>query len=117
MTIGSDDGETQVQKEPNNKSTSSTMIASALAGSLARIPVHPIDTIKAKLQVLGWKSPDALIAGSSTSTSNASYRALPLMKQVLRTEGVRGIYKGLGKITFHYVCEVNTGGLMFDEQV
>ena len=83
---------------PDSKSTSSTLIASALAGSLARIPVHPIDTIKAKLQVLGWKSPDAVISSSSTGGST-SYRALPLAKQVLKTEGIRGVYKGLGKLS------------------
>ena len=35
----------------NKESIYNTMIASSLSGMLSRIPLHPIDTIKAKLQV------------------------------------------------------------------
>jgi hypothetical protein len=65
-----------------------TLAASASANSLARIPCHPIDTIKAKLQVQG----KATGLGSSSVTGGP----LSAARTVLRTEGVGGLYSGIG---------------------
>jgi hypothetical protein len=61
-----------------------TMLASALSGALARIPMHPMDTVKAKLQV----------------ATKGQYRGVAhALQHTLRHEGVRGLYRGFG-ITF-----------------
>lgn len=52
----------------------------------ARIPCHPLDTCKAKLQV-GWRS----------SGGGSGLRAL--LGHLLRTEGLRGLYRGMGTPT------------------
>lgn len=62
-----------------------TLAASASANSLARIPCHPIDTIKSKLQVQGKGA-----AGS------ASGGPLAVVRGVLKTEGIGGLYSGIG---------------------
>jgi len=60
-----------------------TVYASAMAGVIGRTPVHPLDTCKARLQV-------------QTSASGATaYRGmLHAARQILATEGWRGLYRG-----------------------
>jgi hypothetical protein len=54
------------------------LCASATAGALARIPLHPVDTIKCKLQTLPTQSGWALL------------------RSTWRAEGIRGLFPGLG---------------------
>lgn len=54
------------------------MLASATASMLSRIPCHPLDTIKAKLQV------------------GARGGLWGVLRHTLRTEGLRGLYRGFG---------------------
>lgn len=64
-----------------------TMLGSATAGMLARIPCHPIDTAKARLQV-------------QTTQAATSYRhAGHALVAIARSEGLAGLYRGFG-ITF-----------------
>lgn len=55
-----------------------TMLAGVISGSMARIPMHPIDTIKAKLQV-------------ETSSRVEFFKTL---RTTFRMEGVPGLYRG-----------------------
>lgn len=75
-----------------------TLAASASANSLARFPCHPIDTIKAKLQVQG-----------KVSNANATRAGGPIsaLRTVVRAEGVGGLYSGIG-ITILGVCLAQT---------
>jgi hypothetical protein len=74
---------------PNNIDTS-TMIAGAIAGSLARVPTHPLDTLKAR-----WQS-----VLTTTSNANSSYnqklgsRLVNSLIQIYQIEGLRGLYRG-----------------------
>jgi len=52
------------------------LLASALAGSLARIPTHPLDTLKARM-----------MASKGSTLRN-------VLNDTLKTEGVRGLYRG-----------------------
>lgn len=56
-----------------------TMVAGALAGSLARIPTHPLDTMKSRMM-------------ASRGASSGSL--LGLLGSTARQEGVRGLYRG-----------------------
>ena len=62
-----------------------TMVASTLSGMLVRVPLHPIDTCKAKLQV------------QRPSHSNAPQpfsSVLSCLRYTYAREGVRGLYAG-----------------------
>jgi hypothetical protein len=62
-----------------------TMLGSAMAGMLARIPLHPIDTCKARLQV------------QTALGTEAVYRNFAdALVKIGRTEGVAGLYRGFG---------------------
>ena len=67
-----------------------TLAASTSANALARLPCHPIDTIKAKLQVQGKAAAGASGVGAQAGGPIAAARG------VLRTEGVAGLYRGIG---------------------
>ena len=57
-----------------------TMAASALSGMLARIPTHPLDTLKAKLQAHRG------VEGGLWSALSGTWRS----------QGLRGFYAGIG---------------------
>lgn len=62
-------------------SLTATMLGSSLAGVVARVPVYPLDTIKAKMQV----------------KAGAPYRSvMDALRRTVSREGARGLYSGLG---------------------
>lgn len=63
-----------------------TLIGSALSSALARIPAHPIDTVKARMQ--------------AQHGSQTTYRTLPqAISSIVKAEGIRGLYRGFGPTT------------------
>lgn len=67
-----------------------TVLGSALAGMLARIPCHPLDTVKSRLQAA--RGP--LSGGSTTSASPNGI--LSTLHTAIKIEGIRGLYRGFG---------------------
>jgi hypothetical protein len=72
------------------KSVLPLMLASAGAGMIARIPCHPIDTCKSRLQVQ---------TDSAASSKKLYKNVFDAFSRIARTEGVFGLYRGFG-ITF-----------------
>ncbi|EQC27054.1 hypothetical protein SDRG_15168 [Saprolegnia diclina VS20] len=67
--------------EAQPASMAATMLGSAMAGILGRIVCHPMDMAKANLQ------------------AHSSYRnAWHVLTKTMKTEGVRGLYKGFGVV-------------------
>jgi len=60
-----------------------------LAGSCARVAIHPLDVMKKRLQVVGLKR------AASYGAAETANKAFPLVLSILKTEGARGFYKGL----------------------
>ena len=73
---------------PPHESLYATMMASALSGMLVRIPLHPIDTCKAKLQV--QRPSSSASASSPLPFSNV----LSCLRYTYQREGIRGLYAG-----------------------
>ena len=73
---------------------SDTMIAGAISGMIARIPLHPIDTCKAKMQVIINNS--SLSPSATTPNYTSVYSC---MRHTYHHSGIRGLYSGFG-ITF-----------------
>lgn len=57
----------------------SLLLASALAGSISRAVVHPLDTLRSRLMV-----------------STASTNMINAFRDIVRTDGFRGLYRGFG---------------------
>lgn len=63
-----------------------TMLGSALSGMAGRVPFHPVDTIKARMQV-----------NVGAAQGRASYSTtLSGLRHVFHSEGLRGLYRGFG---------------------
>ena len=87
-------------------STVVTAISGLLAASVGKSIMHPIDTIKAKLQVIS-------IPGSISEQSKmpkGKSLILQLAKDTVNAEGIKGLYRGFG---IHVVGSVPAGGLYF----
>jgi hypothetical protein len=65
-----------------------SMLAGASAGVAARLPCHPIDTIKAQLQV-------------NVGTNGSFWKTF---SKTVRAEGIPGLYRGIGG---HEHCKVH----------
>ena len=65
-----------------------TALAGQITGTIVRLAVHPIDTIKARMQVMR----------SRTSLSDLRHRQtwMRLALNLFREEGLRGLYRGVG---------------------
>eukprot|EP01062_Namystynia_karyoxenos_P056090 TRINITY_DN47046_c0_g1_i1.p2 TRINITY_DN47046_c0_g1~~TRINITY_DN47046_c0_g1_i1.p2 ORF type:complete len:336 (+),score=92.88 TRINITY_DN47046_c0_g1_i1:79-1008(+) len=64
-----------------------TMAASAIAGGLGRLPCHPLDTVKARLQAA------QCAGGAAPAKLN---RIHTVFLDTIRGEGLRGLYRGIG---------------------
>lgn len=62
-------------------------IAGAIAGLVADAVTHPLSTVKTRLQVQG--------AGSSSFLYSGPLQA---MSQIIKTEGIRPLYRGIGAV-------------------
>ena len=81
---GGDDAAVAAASERGGSGLAAPMLGSAMAGILARLPCHPLDTIKARLQV-------------QTSAAAPAYRGVwQGLAAIVRSEGLRGLYRGMG---------------------
>ena len=97
------------KEEPQRKHANPAVV-SALAGlaaaSIGKSIMHPVDTIKAKLQVMS-------IPGHAKVTPEAGPKQsviLQLARDTVKAEGIRGLYKGFG---IHVLGSIPAGGLYF----
>ena len=72
-----------------------TTLSSVIAGGISRLFVHPLDTIKAKLQVQQ--------AAKCTEFTNIREAA----KVTLKREGIQGLYRGLTVSVFGSIPAVS----------
>ena len=84
-------------------------IAGLIASSVGKSIMHPVDTIKAKLQVIsipGSASAEAMKAEGPKSGS----LMLRIVNDTIKAEGIRGLYRGFG---IHVGGGIPAGGLYF----
>jgi hypothetical protein len=73
-----------------------TILGSALSGMIARIPCHPMDTVKARLQAQGTPMSSGAAALPVTPQYHSARHAL---MSIWGQEGLKGLYRGFG-VTF-----------------
>ena len=90
-SIGGDSKNSSKNSSDSNKSSFELnhFAKGFLAGSCARVAIHPLDVMKKRLQVVGLKR------AASYGAAETANKAFPLVLSILKTEGVRGFYKGL----------------------
>ena len=78
-----------LDKKMNSDSSKNHFAKGFIAGSCARVAIHPLDVMKKRLQVVGLKR------AASYGAAETAHKAFPLVVSILKTEGPRGFYKGL----------------------
>jgi hypothetical protein len=73
----------------DEKSFRTVVIASTLSGVTSRLILHPIDTIKARIQV------QTNAVTSATGINSVYKNSFDAFRTILKFEGYRGLYKGL----------------------
>jgi len=76
-------------KMNSDKNSKNHFAKGFIAGSCARVAIHPLDVMKKRLQVVGLKR------AASYGAAETAHKAFPLVLSILKTEGPRGFYKGL----------------------
>ena len=76
-------------KMNSDKNSKNHFAKGFIAGSCARVAIHPLDVMKKRLQVVGLKR------AASYGAAQTAHKAFPLVVSILKTEGPRGFYKGL----------------------
>lgn len=80
-------GSEEVQKDLQTDIDLRTLLAGYITGSVVRLAVHPIDTIKARMQVIQARV-------SFGQMSQHSFRKVLL--DSFRADGIKGLYRGFG---------------------
>ena len=75
----------------NSISMSGSLVCGGLAGLCAKTAVYPFDTTKKRLQVEGFAE-----ARATLGKTGAYKGMMDCMKQIVASEGARGLFKGLG---------------------
>ena len=83
-------------------------IAGLLASSVGKGIMHPIDTIKAKLQVISL--PGVNSQSIRGEASNGKSLIMNIARETIRSEGIRGLYKGFG---IHVGGGIPAGGIYY----
>jgi Mitochondrial carrier protein len=83
-------------------------IAGLLASSVGKGIMHPIDTIKAKLQVISL--PGVNSQSIKGEGANGKSLIMNIARETVRSEGIRGLYKGFG---IHVGGGIPAGGIYY----
>lgn len=78
--------------QKNSNEIAATTVASTLAGFIAKIAVHPIDTVKAKVQVNRARIDNLRDFNKGVITD--------IISKTYRTEGIAGFFPGVGLSAF-----------------
>ncbi|KAK0213068.1 mitochondrial carrier domain-containing protein [Desarmillaria ectypa] len=90
---------------PGKSSVSRKLACGALAGSISQTLTYPFDVLRRKMQVTGMRSSGLGIAYSG---------AFDALTGIIRTEGVRGLYRGLWPNLLKVAPSIATSFFMYE---
>lgn len=100
---------TEKDRPRKANTTAVSAISGLMAASVGKALLHPIDTLKAKLQVLSLPSAGTTINKEAPGDNRQSV-IMRLAQDTVKAEGVRGLYRGFG---IHVAGGIPAGGLYF----
>ncbi|KAF3628612.1 Mitochondrial adenine nucleotide transporter ADNT1 [Capsicum annuum] len=68
----------------------------AVAGTVGQTVAYPLDVVRRRMQMVGWKDAASIVTGDGKSKASVEYSGMiDTFRKTVRYEGFRALYKGL----------------------
>ncbi|GJP77685.1 hypothetical protein CLOP_g8042 [Closterium sp. NIES-67] len=84
------------QPEQAELSVLTKLACGAVAGTLGQTVAYPLDVVRRRLQMVGWKDAASVLRADGTVAAAPQYTGMiDAFRKTVQTEGVKALYKGL----------------------
>ncbi|KAI4311415.1 hypothetical protein MLD38_036316 [Melastoma candidum] len=82
--------------QDNELSVTTRLACGAAAGTVGQTVAYPLDVIRRRMQMVGWKHASSVVVGDGQSKAPLEYTGMiDAFRKTVRHEGFRALYKGL----------------------
>lgn len=81
--------------EDSELSLTTKLACGAAAGTVGQTVAYPLDVIRRRMQMVGWKDAATVVAGEGRKAALEYTGMIDAFRKTVRHEGFRALYKGL----------------------